>query len=82
MHNPNGLSSIATVLGTHPASTRYLNVSSTTISTQFNLQMQFLFDNILYTKANLKGFEWSHKNSAISLPIRNEMMRFRKEGFS
>ena len=82
LHNPNGLSPTATVLGTHPASTRSLNVSSTTISTQFNLQMQFLFDNILYTKANLKGFEWSHKNSTISLPIRNEMMRFRKEGFS
>ena len=68
--------------GTHPASTRFLNLSSTTTSTQFNLQMQFLFGNILCTKANLKGFEWSHKNSTISLPIRNDMLGFGKEGFS
>ena len=44
--------------------------------------MQFLFDNILCTKPNLKGFEWSHKNSTISPPIRNEMLGFGKEGFS
>lgn len=42
----------------------------------------FLLDIILCTKANLKGFERSHKNSTISLPIRNEMMGFGKGGFS